>query len=183
MLVTVRRGYDEVTAIELSAPRADVLRAFFASDPGVTILHGDFESMHAEAFGARFDTILMIAVLEHFVEPISVLRKAHALLVPGGHLVVLVPNIAKWTRRLKLVAGRYPATASVDEGLLMYDRRTPTDLLDEGHLHCFTYRSLTRLLKERAGFRSVVWCPPGRPRWAVKLLPQLLAECCVLATA
>ena len=53
------------------------------------------------------------------------------------------------------VISRGPAsTASLDEGLKTYDGGS-TDLRDEGHLHCFTYRSLGRICIERAGSGSV----------------------------
>jgi hypothetical protein len=76
------------------------------------------------------------------------------VLKKGGILLIGTPNIAKITRRIKLAAGYFTSTASLDEGLLMYDKKTPTDLFDEGHLHYFTYRSLQKMLKDRCGFKE-----------------------------
>ncbi|MGH2956314.1 MAG: class I SAM-dependent methyltransferase [Solirubrobacterales bacterium] len=39
-----------------------------------------------------FDTVLCYDVLEHLVDPWSVLRRLHAVAAPGGHLQVSVPN-------------------------------------------------------------------------------------------
>lgn len=102
-----------------------------------------------------FNTIVINSVIEHLIDPIHVLTYAYKLLEVGGKLIINTPNIAKWTRRIKLAFGYFPSTGSLDEGLLCYDKSSPTDLHDEGHLHYFTYRSLVRLCKERAGFNSV----------------------------
>lgn len=54
-----------------------------------------------------------------------------------------------------LLAGKFPSTASTDEGLTTYGRK-PVALHEEGHLHYFTYRFLSRMLIERCGFSRVV---------------------------
>lgn len=41
--------------------------------------------------GKQFDTILYIDVIEHIEDSRAELRRAHDLLAPGGHLLVLVP--------------------------------------------------------------------------------------------
>jgi hypothetical protein len=64
------------------------------------------------------------------------------------------PNVAKYTRRIKLLLGRFPSTASLNEGLTTYAGQ-PVDLHDEGHLHYFTFRSLSNMLTERCGFSRV----------------------------
>src|SRR5262249_53234001 len=52
-------------------------------------------------FGAqRFDAITFWAVLEHLNEPRRFLAKANALLKPGGHCFVLVPNMQSLAIRL-----------------------------------------------------------------------------------
>lgn len=42
----------------------------------------------------KYDLILMLDVLEHLVDSASVLQSVRALLQPGGHVVVSVPNLA-----------------------------------------------------------------------------------------
>jgi 2-polyprenyl-3-methyl-5-hydroxy-6-metoxy-1,4-benzoquinol methylase len=39
----------------------------------------------------QFDHVVMLAVLEHLVEPEPVLREAHRLLAPGGSLILTWP--------------------------------------------------------------------------------------------
>jgi SAM-dependent methyltransferase len=111
-----------------------------------------------DGLGGPFDVIVMVALIEHLIDPIAALGRMHALLAPEGVLYVDTPNVAKWTRRLKLACGRFPSTASVDEGLRTYDGAS-TDLYDEGHLHYFTFRSLERVLLERVGFSRCRRCP------------------------
>jgi SAM-dependent methyltransferase len=141
--------------------------------------------------GEPVDAILMVALVEHLFDPIRALRRVRSWLRPGGFVYLDTPNIAKYTRRLKLLAGRFPSTASADEGLATYAGEL-TDLHDEGHLHYFTYRSLERLLLERCGFAHVERRPyvtpsdllPQRVDHALaRAWPELFAELCVVASA
>jgi hypothetical protein len=98
------------------------------------------------------------------------------VLAPGGRLVINTPNIAFVKKRALLLLGRFPATSQPNEGL-------GSDILfDGGHLHYFTFRSLSLLL-ERAGFhieRRVGYGAWGRVHdWHAPLLSggvQLVAR-------
>lgn len=173
------------TASELPGPRLEGLRRLEL--PGLAVRALDAEAPPAELAG-RFDAVLMVALVEHLVDPLRALQGVRRLLRPGGFLYLDTPNVAKWTRRLKLLAGRFPATASRDEGLVRYDG-SPVDLHDEGHLHYFTYRSLGRLLTERCGFVQVAPLPYASSRLLgaradhalARLRPQLFSELCLAA--
>lgn len=103
----------------------------------------------------RYDAVILLAVIEHLIDPLRAMQRIKSTLKPGGFVYLDTPNIAKFSRRIKLLFGRFPSTASKDEGLLTYENSL-TDLYDEGHLHYFTFRSLSKMLLERCGFRSVV---------------------------
>ena len=178
---------DTYVVSERSEARLEGLRRSVVH-PRVRAERIDAEAVPAELDG-HFDAILMVALLEHLADPMGALVRIRRLLRPGGFLYLDTPNIAKYTRRLKLLFGRFPSTASRDEGLTTYDGQ-PVDLHDEGHLHYFTYRSLSRLLVERCGFSSVEKLPyftGGRLLGArgdhalACAWPQLFAELCVVA--
>jgi SAM-dependent methyltransferase len=182
--------FDRYTASELSSARLAGLRQRLGDDPRFQVMGRDLEDPPAD-LEARYDAVLMVALIEHLFDPLRAMRAVRRMLRPGGLVYVDTPNVAKYTRRLKLLAGRFPSTASRDEGLVTYDGR-PVDLHDEGHLHYFTFRSLTRMLTERCGFERVEHVPYatgpailGRraghalARWR----PQLFSELCVVAYA
>jgi SAM-dependent methyltransferase len=147
---------ESYTVSELSAVRLAGLRVRLR-DPRVRATLLDVEEPAVEHC-ERYDAVILLALIEHLFDPLRAMRHIHGWLRPGGFAWIDTPNVAKWTRRLKLLAGRFPSTASQEEGLVTYDGE-PADLHDEGHLHYFTYRSLTRMLVERCGFSRVEKVP------------------------
>jgi SAM-dependent methyltransferase len=157
-------------------------------DPRVDVRLLDVERPGDEHLGA-YDAVVMLALIEHLVDPLRALRNVRSMLRPGGFVYIDTPNIATWPRRLRLLAGHFPSTASREEGLASYDGN-PVDLHDEGHLHYFTYRSLSRMLVERCGFTRVTRAPyASAPQLAGRRLghelarawPELFAELALLA--
>ncbi|MEZ4312323.1 MAG: methyltransferase domain-containing protein [Polyangiaceae bacterium] len=89
------------------------------------------------ALGARrFDLLLFADVLEHVADPLAVLRRLLDHLEDDGHVLISLPNVAAWTVRLGLLAGRF-------------DYR-PSGILDDSHLRFFT-RKTAVALAESAG--------------------------------
>jgi SAM-dependent methyltransferase len=57
----------------------------------------------------RFDLVTAMAILEHLAHsPRVMLEQCRDLLAPGGHLVIEVPNIAYWPRRVGMLMGISP---------------------------------------------------------------------------
>ena len=112
--------------IELSAGAAAA-----AAAKGHDVLAGTIEAFAEARPALRFDAIFAQHVLEHIPDPRAFLAVARALLVPGGKLVLCVPN---FEARLRKVAR---------SGWGWY--QVPV------HLHHFSSRALRRLLGD-AGF-------------------------------
>lgn len=88
----------------------------------------------------RFDVIVLGDVVEHVADPLAVLRRAASWSAPDGRVVVSLPNVAHWSVRLALLAGRWDYA---DSGIL-----------DDTHLRFFTWRTGAELV-ESAGLRVV----------------------------
>jgi len=140
------------TASEISRRRLEGMKTRL-SDPRLRIVEMDAERIPMEEQG-KYDAVIMLALIEHLVDPIRAMQGIRTFLKPCGFVYIDTPNIAKYTRRIKLALGRFPSTASKNEGLIAYSGDA-ADLYDEGHLHYFTYRSLSSMLTERCGFSRI----------------------------
>jgi SAM-dependent methyltransferase len=86
-LAHMHRQAWQVTGLDVSTTAVERVR----SELGLPALLGSLP--HPELRPASFDIITMWHSLEHVHAPLTILRAAHQLLVPGGRLVIAVPNI------------------------------------------------------------------------------------------
>ncbi len=84
-----------------------------------------------------FDLILALDVLEHLIDPGTVLNHLISILKPGGTIIVSLPNVSRISIALRLLMGNFDYT---DAGIM-----------DRTHLRFFTPKSAVRLLND-AGF-------------------------------
>ena len=102
------RGWD-ADGLELNPRTA----AYAAAASGGRVHHGNLDTWSPA--GAGYDAITMTDVLEHIPDPRAALRRAHALLAPGGWIAVKVPNAPvqrlKESVRSRLRRGYQPALA------------------------------------------------------------------------
>ncbi len=85
-------GRELVVAGDRETAYVDRLRNSFRRRPGMTVEHVDLEKDASLALARySFDTVTLINVLEHAEDDVAMLRRAHALLVPGGRVVVYAP--------------------------------------------------------------------------------------------
>ena len=120
--------------------RAAAQASAYARRTVVADLDGD---RWLEALGpSRYDTIVCADVLEHLRDGARLVQRLRALLVPGGELVLSVPNVAHNAVIAGLCDDRFDYGG---EGLL-----------DPTHVRLYTWRSLARLLQD-AGFRIAEW--------------------------
>ena len=118
------RGY-RVVGVE---PNAEVVRAL-REQSDLEVHEG--ELLDVDFPDASFDAITFWQVLEHTHQPLEVLREAHRMLRPGGHVVVALPNFESLARRIF--------------GANWHHIDIP------GHLYQFGPRPLTKLM-EKSGF-------------------------------
>ena len=115
----------------------------------------------------EYDTIVFADVLEHLRDPEAVLRSLARYLVPGGRVLASIPNVAHWSIRCRVLAGRWNYQ---DRGIL-----------DRSHLRFFTRRSAHALFARAGltvtratgvyGFPRVFYPPDEAQAWIASRLP------------
>ena len=137
----LQRAGCSVHAVELDQGAAECARRFCQQVVVADLGQAGWEVAISEV---GFDVIIMGDVLEHLVDPDSVLRRANSLLAPNGRVVISLPNIVHWTQRMKVLLGHF--------------EYGPIGLLDFTHLRFFTVKT-ARSLIEGAGCRIVSFQP------------------------
>ena len=86
-----------------------------------------------------FDSVVCLEVLEHLFEPQHALREIRRVLKPGGALILTVPNVAYWRRRVDMFCfGRWNPLG---------DDRSVDQPWRDPHIRFFTLGALRRLLE------------------------------------
>ena len=118
--------------VELFASAADK-----AKDRISEVVVGNVEEIDLPWPGEHFDVLILSEILEHLVDPWTVLRKLHPLLKPGARVFASSPNVANHRIIRMLMRGEWNLT---DMGLM-----------DRTHLRWFTPQSY-RDLFESCGY-------------------------------
>ena len=143
LLYQLRHRFKKLVGLEYSAHRLDQAKLNL-TDHDFTPVLGSAENM-TELGSGSIDCVVSADTIEHVPDVYPAASELFRVLKPGGTLVINTPNIAFLKKRIILLIGRFPSTSQPNEGL-------GSDILfDGGHLHYFTFRSLSLLL-ERAGF-------------------------------
>ena len=143
LLYQLRHRFKKLVGLEYSAHRLEQAKLNLSDNAFVPVL-GSAEDM-SEIASLSVDCIVSADTIEHVPDVYPAAAELFRVLRPGGILVINTPNIAFIKKRMLLLMGRFPSTSQKNEGL-------GSDILfDGGHLHYFTFRSLSLLL-ERAGF-------------------------------
>ena len=86
-------------------------------------------------FRGAFDVVAFCDVLEHLVDPWSVLRSVRPLLAPGGVVVASIPNLRQWRLVAKLALGRWTYVSGAGtvqrDHVRFFTRQTVTDMFVE----------------------------------------------------
>jgi 2-polyprenyl-3-methyl-5-hydroxy-6-metoxy-1,4-benzoquinol methylase len=152
-------GYD-VTGIECHP--AAFAAARDRTDALCTVDLEDQQTVMAALGDRKFDVILFADVLEHLADPLQVLRFYLGFLKPNGRIVVSLPNIACWDRRLALLFGHFDYS---DSGIM-----------DRTHLRFFTFRTARALLAEAGIVTLSVEHAPGVTRAFLPLIKRFFIK-------
>ncbi len=171
----LRGGKARWVKVDFAEP-CDVVCDFNA--PGVALPFGDCE----------FDLVVCTEVLEHLLWPQRLLAELNRLLLPGGNILLSVPNISSLSYRIAWALGRIPSCAAsgnlpVELGSTAYI--SDTGNLLGGHVIDFNKRRLVLLLKS-TGFdpvlikgSGIIWHRQVLPHWLVP--PSLSSNIICLA--
>ena len=117
-----------LNGIEPVAHWAEIAKPFYNE-----LIIGKIENAPS-AFLKNYDVVIFADVLEHLVDPISVLFRVVKHQRSDTSFFISVPNVANIWIRLNLMFGRFEYT---DHGLL-----------DKSHLHFFTLDSFKEIIKQ-----------------------------------
>lgn len=147
-----------IIGIEMDKQAADTASLYLDS-----VLVGPVEAILPTIKSNSFDCIIMNDVLEHLVDPWTVLAGVRRLLRPRGSAVASIPNIRHWTILRSLLR----------EGEWQY---TEVGILDRTHLRFFTRDSIIALF-EGAGFKinTLHGINPTPPPWKLMLLARFFS--------
>jgi 2-polyprenyl-3-methyl-5-hydroxy-6-metoxy-1,4-benzoquinol methylase len=98
------------------------------------VIVGDVETLGLPWPPHSFDVLIASEVLEHLVDPWSVLRKIKPLLKPGGLVFASSPNVANWRILRMQLAGDW--------------RRDPEGPMDATHLRWFTPKTYAQMFND-----------------------------------
>lgn len=127
------------------------------------VVTGDVERLPEQGLG-HFDVIVAGEILEHLTSPGAALDGARESLVPGGELIVTVPNAFCLRRMIQIPAGR--------------------EVVHPDHVSYYSHRTLARLLEVhgmRVTFAAGYRVPPGGSRnayWLDRIASWLSPNLC-----
>ncbi len=123
------RGTAEVWGIELSS-----IAAAEAAQVLDGVIEGNVELLELPFEKGHFDCIVCADVLEHLLDPWSVVGRLREYLKPGGCIVASIPNVGFHRVVRGLIKGKW--------------RYTDSGVLDKGHLRFFTWQGMKALFQD-----------------------------------
>jgi 2-polyprenyl-3-methyl-5-hydroxy-6-metoxy-1,4-benzoquinol methylase len=117
-------------------------------EKGIKVIKCDLEE---EELPGTYDVIILSAVIEHLIDPLSLLDKIRDNLNENGCVVVGVPNFSHLMARIQYLLGKNVKIFGDTEEDKKLGIQPP------GHIQFFNKATLSFLL-ERTGYDPIEWC-------------------------
>lgn len=136
---------------------------------GIRVITSDAE---LDNIPGKYDAIILAAVFEHFIDPVSFLKKIRNNINDGGRLIIGVPNFSHLSARIKYLLGKNIKQYGTDHdgeklGVQPY-----------GHIQFYNKRTLEYMF-EKTGFKPVAWKYYRPVKWKVtpdkKLISRIIS--------
>lgn len=124
--------FNRVVGIDASGFHLEKARAFCPEAEFHEALIEEFET------DEKFDSVFMLDVLEHVIDPRALLQKAASFMSDNGVMVIHVPNSDAVNRKIAVLMGT----------LSSCDELTPFDLEIAGHRRTYNIESLRKEVEE-----------------------------------
>jgi SAM-dependent methyltransferase len=104
----------------------------------------------------EFDFVMSLGMMDYLEFYDGLIRDMNRVLLPGGAILISLPNLASWHNRLMLLGGYQPRDVEISSELLVgvpsaYQKRSDSPT---GHIHTSTVRAFTELMTHH-GFKQV----------------------------
>jgi len=98
---------DHIDLVEPSANLIENLRQRFSNSPKTRIISASLQTYIADTVDSSLDTAVMINLLEHIEDDVSVLSELNPLLRSDGHLLIFVPAMPSLYSQLDRIVGHH----------------------------------------------------------------------------
>jgi len=132
------KHFNTVIGVDASSKHLDAARVRVPSATFHECLIEDFAS------NQKFDSVFLLDLLEHVIDPSAVLSKAASFVKPGGRLIVHVPNSEAVNRKIAVLMGT----------LTSCDELSPFDIDIAGHRRSYNIDTLAQEIS-RTGLKLV----------------------------
>lgn len=98
---------DRIDLVEPSPNLIEPLRRKFADNPKTRVIEKSLQTYITETEDKSLDAAVMVNLLEHIEDDVTVLSDLKSLLRPGGHLLLFVPAMPSLYSNLDRVVGHH----------------------------------------------------------------------------
>lgn len=150
----------KVYGVDISKEAVVEAKSILEKAESVNVEQDDFPD---EFKNINYDWIVISEVLEHLFLPERLLEKVKVIIAPDTKILITVPNVLFWKNRFKIFLG--------------YFKYKQSGLMDRGHIHFFTWRTLLEMVYG-CGFtvgRTANYCPTRGTKLLGRIWPGLFS--------